>query len=145
MYRTLHRLAGLVAVSHGFQRSAVQLDLGVAVHAGLVGGDCRMRSPLHFLVAVATVHAKQAGVELVAVGHRLQWRVADVRVPGREVHPDQEHEDRCCDRGNGSAYARHKVGPLREDLGQTLPLSSVLGTCIWACRGAARRPQVAPQ
>ena len=40
-------------------------------------------------VAVAAVDLHVAGVELVAIGHRLRRLVADLGVPGREEVPDE--------------------------------------------------------
>lgn len=51
-----------------------------------------MRCPLDVRVAVATIHAELAHVQLVAVRDRLQGRVADLQILRREVIPKNEND-----------------------------------------------------
>lgn len=73
-----NRLAGAEAVAHQFQPRALILHLGVAVHADLRRRDGGEGGFIYGVVAVKAIEAQIAGVELVAVRHRLHRLIAGV-------------------------------------------------------------------
>ena len=73
----LNRLSGSPALAHGGELRTVGPYLGVAVHAGLSGGDSGVRGPFHVRVAVTAVKAQLFRVKIMVEGYGLNGCIAD--------------------------------------------------------------------
>ncbi len=88
---------------------------GVAVHARLGRRDRGMRRFLDRGVAVAAVDAQLAGVQRVAVRHRLLGLVADVGRARRSTVVQQHDGIHGCDGRQTARDRAQRVDPFRED------------------------------
>src|SRR5690348_10133392 len=66
-----NRLAARIAVAHLLEKRAGRPHLGVAIHANLRGRNSGVSRFVDRVVAVVTIHAHVARVELMAVRHWL--------------------------------------------------------------------------
>ena len=101
-------------------------DQLVAVHADLRRRHARDRPTLDRRVAVAAVDLHVAGVQLVAVRHRLGRLVADVVYQGEKKYQTRHRDGRR--RAPRRGQQRQPIGPAGEDLRQRcLPAPADLG------------------
>lgn len=91
----LNRKPALVTLLDRLKLSAVGSNRRVAVHAGLRGWYGGVRRSLHGVVAIATVHAKFAGMERMTKRHWLRRLVTHLkRLRTKSVGHEHHHVQR---------------------------------------------------
>jgi hypothetical protein len=115
-----NRVAGLPRFPNGRKLWTKRFDLRVAVHAGLGGGDIRVRGFFHSRMAVTAIHTELIHVEGVIKGNGLGGLVSHPGVFWGEVvgHSgnDASHHDCQTDKN----LDRQPVGVAGEDIGHEL-------------------------
>jgi len=112
----LHRLARLPGVAHGLELGILALNLRMAVHADLRCRDVRIRRGFDKGMAVATVHAELAGVNLVGEGNRLRGLIAHAHVRGIEVIPNPCADPSTQQQQAEDDFEREPVAPAWKDV-----------------------------
>jgi len=77
----------LPTVPYGGQFGIIRLNLGVAIHAGLGGGNIRVRRNFHVRVTIPAIHAELRHMDVMRKRHRLNRLVPSSEVFRREVVP----------------------------------------------------------
>ena len=73
-------LAVFPGLADRLELRTLRLDLGVAIHAGLGGGNVGVGGFFHVGVAVAAVHAQLVDVQGMVEGHRLGGLITDAKL-----------------------------------------------------------------
>ena len=81
------RIPALPTLPHRGQFGIIRLNLGVAIHAGLRGGNIRMRRNLHVRVTIPAIHAELRHMDVMRERHWLNRLVTSSQVFRRQVVP----------------------------------------------------------
>ncbi len=84
---------GIIGQTNRQQFLALGLDLTMAVHARLNGGDICVGTRFNPGMAITAVNAQVSGMQLVAVGNRLFRSIALVGVLRGEIIPDNANPE----------------------------------------------------
>jgi hypothetical protein len=90
----------------------------MTVHAGFSGRHVSVRRNINRPVTIATIHAKIAGMQFVAVCNRLIRTIADIRVFRRAIVPKQKNDhNKRTNRAEGGKK-RRSIRPTGKKLSQ---------------------------
>src|SRR5258708_1510891 len=121
-----YRLAGRIALAYDLESRTLVLDAGVTVHTGFGGGDGGVSSFVHRGMAVKTIEAELAHVQLVAVGAGLLRLIAGIdhrrvrKVGVGNDAPEQTQPE------HGPGNLQHQIGRLRKDGSHQVSCESTL-------------------
>lgn len=75
----------------------------------------------NIVMAVAAIDTEIAGVEFMAVWHRLFWAIADIGIFGRAIIPDKANHANSNQGNRNSNISWDFICPPREYLSQSFP------------------------
>lgn len=111
----LNWLSRFVGVTHELKPRAFCLNHAVATHAGFCRRNGSKGSTFNRAVAIPTIHAHLACVQLVAERHRLLRRVADISPLWRKKVPNEKNHTNESNGGTNRNQSWNSIGPLRKN------------------------------